>query len=287
MKRRTILLERETFGGNLKNVEWIENYPGFAEGVPGAQLAAEMVTQATKYGLNIEQAEVTGIDLYSSTKWVQCTDGKGYSAAAVIIAGGSRYKRLGVHGEEELQGKGIINCALCDGGQFADKVVAVCGGGDTGITEALYLSKLASEVILIEAEPLLTATAILQERASANPKLAIHCGAKVEAIIGDSQVEAIELAEVESGQRRTLKVDGVLIGIGLKPNTNYLQGIVPLDSRGQILVNSRMETETSGIFAAGDIRHDSARQVVTAVGDGAIAALSAEMFLREWESVHT
>jgi len=148
-KRRTMLLEKESFGGIIKDVEWVENYPGFAEGVSGAHLASEMVTQATKYGLQIEQAEVLGIELYTSCRWVQCNGGTGYSATVVIIAGGSRPIKLNVPGEEVLQGKGIIHCALCDGGQFADRVVAVCGGGDAGVTEALYLTKLASKVILI------------------------------------------------------------------------------------------------------------------------------------------
>jgi len=286
-KQRTILLEKESFGGQIKNVECIENYPGFADGVSGAHLASEMVTQAIKFGLQLEQAEVVGIELYSSSRWVGCAGGAGHMATAVVIAGGSRHKRLGVPGEEGLQGKGVINCALCEGAQFADRVVAVCGGGDTGVTEALYLTKLASRVILIEAEFSLTATAVLQERASVNPKLDIRCGAKVEAIVGDSQVEAIELLEVGSGQRRTLKVDGVLVGIGFEPNTSYLEGIVPLDSQGRILVNDRMETQVPGVFAAGDIRQDSARQVVTAVGDGATAALSAERFLGQQESART
>jgi len=280
-KHRTILLEKESFGGYIKNVEWIENYPGFAEGVAGAQLASEMVTQATKYGLQLEQAEVVGIELYSSSRWVKCAGGTGYTVSVVIISAGSRLKKLGVPGEEVLQGKGVFNCALCDGGQFRERVVAVCGGGDSGITEALYMTKLASKVILIEAEPSLTATAVLQERASANPKLDIRCGVRVEAILGDSQVEAIELLEVGSGQKETLKVDGVLAHVGLEPNTSYLEGIVPLDSQGQIIVNDRMETDVPYILAAGDVRSGSPRQIVTAVGDGATAAISAQRLLQE------
>ncbi|MFC1908393.1 NAD(P)/FAD-dependent oxidoreductase [Chloroflexota bacterium] len=280
-KHRTILLDKESFGGIIKDVEWIENYPGFAEGVSGAHLASEMVTQATKYGLQIEQAEVVGIELYTSSRWVQCTGGAGYSATVVIIAGGARPIKLNVPGEEVLQGKGVINCALCDGGQFAGRVVAVCGGGDAGVTEALYLTKLASKVILIEAEPLLTATAVLQDRASVNPKLEIRCGAKVEKIVGDSHVEAIEFLEAASGRRETLKVDGVLVHVGLEANTSYLKGVVPLDSQGQIIVNDRMETEVPCVLAAGDIRSGSLRQIVTAVGDGATAAISAERLLQE------
>lgn len=279
-KRRAMLLEKEIFGGQIKNVEWIENYPGFAEGVAGAKLASEMLTQATKYGLQLKQAEVVGIELYKNCKWVKCTGGIGYTAAVVIIATGCRPKKLGVPGEEKLQGKGVFNCALCNGGQFADRVVVVCGGGDAGITEALYMTKLASRVILIEVEPALTATAVLQERASANPNLEIRCGVKVEAIIGDSQVEAVEFLEVGSGKRGVLKVDGVLVHVGLEPNMNYLRGILPLDSQGQIIVSDRMETQIPYILAAGDVRSGSPRQIATAVGDGTSAAISAERLLQ-------
>lgn len=278
-KYRTILLEKESFGGPVKNYEWIENYPGFAEGVSGANLTSEMVTQATKYGLQLQQAEAAGIELYTGCRWVKCADGKGYTAAVVIVAGGSHPKKLGVPGEEELRGKGIFNCALCDGGKFTDRVVAVCGGGDAGITEALYMTKLASKVILIEAMPALTASAILQERALANPKLEIRCGTKVENIVGESQVEAIEYLEGE--KKGTLKVDGILVHIGLEPNTSYLKGIVPLDSQDRIIVNDRMETEVPNILAAGDIRSGSPNQIITAGGDGATAAISAQRLLQE------
>lgn len=282
-KRRVLLLEKENFGGKIKNVEWIENYPGFAEGVAGPQLASDMVNQATKQGLQLEPAEVTGIELYSSSRWIGCANGAGYTTSTVIVASGSRFKRLGIPGEEKLRGKGVFSCALCDGGHFSDKVVAICGGGDTGVTEALYMTKLASKVILLELMPSLNATAVLQEKAKNNPKIEVHCGTKVEAILGDSRVEAIDLTEMGSGSRKTLKVDGVLVAVGLEPNTDYLNGIIPLDSQGHILVNERMETEVPGVFAAGDVRHGSPRQVVTAAGDGATAAISAEDFLREQE----
>jgi thioredoxin reductase (NADPH) len=281
--RRTLLLDKDSFGGYIRNVELIENYPGFSDGVSGAHLASEMVNQASKYGLRMEIAEVIGIELFSSCRWVGCVNGQGYTTNIVIIAGGSRHKKLGVPGEESLQGKGVFNCAFCDGSHFADRVVAVCGGGDAGVTEALYMVKIASEVILIEAESKLTATAILQERASTHPNLKILCGTKVEAIVGDGKVEAIELVDETGNQREKIRVDGVLVHIGQDPNTDYLEGIVPLDSQGQIIVNDKMETEVPYIFAAGDVRSGSPRQVVTAVGDGAIAAISVERLLQRGE----
>jgi thioredoxin reductase (NADPH) len=278
--RRTLLLDKDSFGGYIRNVELIENYPGFSNGIPGAQLASEMVNQAAKYGLRMKIAEVTGIELFSDCKWVGCASGQGYTTNIVIIAGGSRHKKLGVPGEESLQGKGVFSCAFCDGGQFADRVVVVCGGGDAGVTEALYMTKIASKVILIEAESKLTATAVLQERVFAHPKMEILCGMKVKAIVGDDKVEAIELEDVAGEKKERIKVEGVLVHIGQDPNTGYLEGIVPLDSQGQIIVNEKMETEIPYIFAAGDIRSGSPRQVVTAVGDGAIAAISGERLLQ-------
>jgi thioredoxin reductase (NADPH) len=279
-RRPTILLEKGIFGGPIMDYEWIENYPGLSDGVSGAQLASEMVNQATKYGLKLEQAEVEGIELFSNGRYVRCASGAGYMTSVVIIAGGSHPKKLGVPGEEKLQGKGVFNCAFCDGSKFADRIVAVCGGGDSGITEALYMTRIASKVIVLEVMSALTASAILQERASANPKLEIRCGTKVEAIIGDSQVEGVELIN-GGGQRETLKVDGVLVHAGQEPNTDYLKDIVTLDSGCRIIVNERMETEVPFILAAGDIRSGSPNQIITAAGDGATAALSAERLLQE------
>jgi thioredoxin reductase (NADPH) len=278
---RTLLLEKETVGGYIMNVEYIENYPGFPEGVVGSQLGMDMKNQALKYGLRTERNEVLALQNSPGSKTVSCADGTTYTASAVIIAGGSVPKKLGVPGEEKLSGSGIISCAFCDGGQFAGRVVAVCGGGDAGVTGALYLAKIASKVVLIEALPLLTATAILRGRVKDNPKIEVRCGTKVTAIIGDSQVEGIEIIEEKSGQKGTLKVDGVLVHVGLDPNTDYLEGVVPLDGQRQVVVNEWMETEIPGIFAAGDIRSKSPGQVSTAVGDGAAAGMSAQRFLQK------
>jgi len=277
---RTLLLEKGTVGGYIMNVEWIENYPGFAEGVVGSQLGMEMKNQATRYGLRIERNEVIAIESSPGSRWVTCIDSANYTTSAVIIAGGSVPKKMGVPGEDKFRENGVINCAFCDGGQFTDQVVAVCGGGDAGVTEALYLTQLASKVILIEVLPELTATAILQDRARKNPKIEIRCGVKVEAITGDAQIEAIEFVDVASGKKGTLKVDGVLVHVGLDPDTDYLEGVVPLDSQGQIVVNQWMETEAPGIFAAGDIRSGSPRQVSAAAGDGATAGIAAQRFLQ-------
>jgi thioredoxin reductase (NADPH) len=277
--RRALLLDKDTAGGYIRNIELIENYPGFSVGVSGAKLAAEMVNQAKKYGLQIENADVTGLELFSGTRYIGCSRGQGYTTNIAIFTGGSKNKKLGVPGESELLGKGVFECALCDGGHFERKVVAVCGGGDAGVTEALYMAKIASKVIIIEAMPVLTATAVLQDRVKAQANIEVRCGMKVEAITGKDKVESIELTAGK--KKETLKADGVLVHIGLEPNTGYLDGIVPLDEHGQIIVNAKMESEVPYIFAAGDIRSGSPRQVVTAVGDGAIAAITAQRLLQE------
>ncbi|MDD5339447.1 MAG: FAD-dependent oxidoreductase [Dehalococcoidales bacterium] len=277
--RRVLLLDKDVAGGYLRNIELIENYPGYPDGISGAALASQMVAQAQKFGVRIENADVTGIESFSGTRYVACAGGQGYTTNVVIIAAGSKNKKLNVPGEAELLGRGVFECALCDGGQYEGKTVAVCGGGDAGVTEALYMSRIASKVICIEAMPKLTATAILQERLAATPNIEVRVGTSVTAILGQDKVEAVEL--MSDGKKETLKVDGVLVHIGLEPNTAYLEGVVPLDKQGQVVVSKTMESEEPYIFAAGDVRSGSPRQVVVAVADGAMAALSAERLLQE------
>jgi thioredoxin reductase (NADPH) len=278
-RRRALLLDKETAGGYIRNIDLIENYPGFADGVAGASLASSMVEQATRYGLQIETAEVAGIELFSGTRYVGCAGGQGFTTGVIIIAGGSRNKKLGVPGEAELSGKGVFECAFCDGGHYAGRVVAVCGGGDAGVTEAIYMAKIASKVIVIEALPALTATAVLRDRLAALPNVEIRTGTRVESIAGGEKVEGIKL----SGRKDVLQIDGVLVHIGLDPDTGYLEGIIPLDEQGQVIVNDRMESEVPYVLAAGDIRSGSPRQVVTAIRDGAIAGITAEKLLQEMQ----
>ncbi|OPY76321.1 MAG: Thioredoxin reductase [Syntrophorhabdus sp. PtaU1.Bin058] len=277
---RVLIIEKDAFGGQLNQISMIENYPGFVDGIAGPQLAAEMLGQAMKYGAEIEQGEVTGIESGPDLRTVSCGDGRRFTCRVVIIAGGSRPRDMGVPGEDALKGKGLIHCALCDGGQFAGGVVAVCGGGDAGISEALYLANLPASVVLIEAMPALTATAVLQERVHSDGRIEVCCGTKVVRIVGDEKVEAIELKDAESGNTETRTVDGVLVHIGIEPNTGYLRDVLSLDGEGQIVVNERFETAASYILAAGDIRSGSPRQVVTAVGDGAAAAITAQRLLQ-------
>lgn len=277
---RVLVLEKEQFGGQLKNIDWIEDYPGFRDGVGGPQLATAMIEQATQAGVELELREVTGIESFSGCRSVICADGRCYTAAAILVAAGCHPKPLPLADTEKFRNKGIIHCALCEGGLYTDRIVAICGGGDTGVTEALYLLKRASKVIVVEALQELQALEVLQERLRANPKAEIRCGTIVTAIRGDQFVEEIDLLDSASQQVETLKVDGLLVAIGIEPNSQCLQDAVPLDQYGQVPVGSQFETETPYIFAIGDIRAGSPRQIATAVGDGAAAAIAAQRILQ-------
>ncbi|MFC2040791.1 NAD(P)/FAD-dependent oxidoreductase [Chloroflexota bacterium] len=278
-KLNTLIIEREKFGGELLDRDLIENYPGYPNGVSGPELGSNMASQVMNYGTQIQFDEVEQIDIDEDYKTVKTAQGN-YRSKALIIAGGAHPMKLGVPGEQEFADRGVFYCATCDGPRFANKEVAVAGGGNSGMTEALLLARMVSKVTIIEMLPQLTGTKILQERISSNPKIETMCGVKIEAIRGDDQVKALDLLDMQTGQKSTLEVDGILVWIGLIANTDYLKGKVPLNEKGQILVNAQMETEIPGVFAAGDIRHNSPMQITTAVGDGATAALSLERYLQ-------
>ena len=275
---RTLILEKETPGGDLMNIDLIENYPGFQDGVNGADLGSQMMTQATKFGAELQFAEVEKIIPGANEKILETSAGE-FKAKAVIIASGSHSRKLGVPGEAELTNKGVFYCATCDGPRFAGKVVAVAGGGDSGVTEALFMSGFVSKIIIIEIMPQMLATKMLQERVLAHPKIEVRCGVKIEAIRGGGNLEYLELADVKTGQKSTLKVDGLLVRVGLISNTAFLKGTLPLNPNGQVMVNEQMETEIPGIYAAGDVRHNSPMQIVTAVSDGATAAMRSLKYL--------
>ncbi len=273
-----LLIEKGGIGGLMVNAEQMENYPGFPEGISGFELGELMHKQALKYGLEILLAEVSGIELQEKQKVVKTTQGN-FIAGAVIIAGGSERSKLDVPGEEAFTGKGVSYCATCDAAFFNEQTVAVVGGGNAAISEALHLAKFASRVVVIHRRDQLRAARILQERAYAEPKVEFLLNNTVEEIEGQDLVERIRLQQKVTGEKSTLDVSGVFISVGQKPNTDYLKGIVPLDAKGYIITNDKMETEIPGILAAGDIRGSSIRQVVAAAGDGATAALYADRFL--------
>lgn len=276
----SLLIERLAIGGQIANAEKVENYPGFPEGIDGFELTQKMHQQATGFGLETVFADVTGIEISGQQKIVKTTEGD-YTAAAVIIAGGSTRQKLNVPGEQEFTGKGVSYCATCDAAFFRDQPVAVVGGGDAAITEAIHLTKFAATVTVIHRRRELRATRILQEVAFARPNIEFRWDSTIDAIEGEDFVKRIMLNNVHSGQKSMLDLSGVFVAIGFKPDTGYLRDIVPLDNGGHVITNEKMETETAGIYAAGDIRHNSARQAITAAGDGATAAIYAEKYLTE------
>ena len=277
-KLESLLLEKLAIGGLIANAELVENFPGFPAGIGGLDLTDLMQQQATKFGLQTLLAEVTGIELEKDRKLVKTTEGD-FIAKALIIAGGSKRQKLNVPGETEFTGKGVSYCATCDAPLFSDKTVAVVGGGNAAVSEVLHASKFASRVILIHRRNELRASAILQERVFAEPKIEFLWDTTVDSIEGENLVKRLRLNQVKTGEKSTLEVDGIFVSIGIQPDTDYLKGIVPLDSVGYIITDKNMQTEVPGIFAAGDIRQDSIRQSISAAGDGATAAVYAHRFL--------
>jgi thioredoxin reductase (NADPH) len=273
----SLLIEKEIIGGKVVNAELIENYPGFPQGISGYDLTDLMHQQATKFGVETLIAEVTSIDL-GDKKLVKTAQGD-FAGRAIIIAGGTERQKLGVPGEDEFVGRGVSYCATCDAPLFANQSVAVAGGGNAAIEEALHLTKFASKVTLIHRRGELRATRIVQERAFANPKIKFMWNSTIEQIKGNEKVKSLKLHNVQTGKTSTLSIDGIFVAIGFSPSTSYLKGLLSLDAEGYIITNDKMETGIRGVFAAGDIRSNSIRQVASAVGDGATAAVYAERFL--------
>jgi thioredoxin reductase (NADPH) len=276
---KSLLVERGIFGGQIVNARQVDNYPGFPDSISGFELASLMHEQAIKYGLETINAMVTAIK--PGGKYSVITAEGNFEAEAVIIAAGSEYRKLGVPGEQELVGRGVSYCATCDGFLFRDLDVAVVGGGDTAITDALELSEHASKVYVIHRRDQLRAGQVLQQKALARPKLEPVWNTVVEEIIGDNKVSCLSLRNVKTGEITKLEVAGVFVAIGIEPNSQCFADIVELDETGLIKTDELMATSASGIFAVGDIRKNSPRQVAGAVGDGAAAALSAFKYLRE------
>jgi thioredoxin reductase (NADPH) len=243
------------------------------------ELGSLMHQQAIKYGLETTEAEVTGI-APGNPHIVFTTEGN-FEAEAIIITTGSEYRKLGIAGEGGLLGHGVSYCATCDGFLFRGRDVAVVGGGDTAITDALELSQHANKVYVIHRRDQLRAGQTLQQRAFSQPKLEFVWNTVVEEIIGEQLVEHLKLRNVRTGELSTLKVAGIFIAVGLKPNSQCFSNIVELDDAGCIITNELMATSVPGIFAAGDVRQSSIYQVATAVGDGATAATSAFRYLQE------
>ncbi len=275
----TVLIEKLSPGGQVLTSDWVENYPGFPEGIAGWELIEKFVAQVKRLGFNKINAQVSNLLLQDPWKIIKLVDGTTIKSKAVVIATGAAHRQLGIPGERELVGKGVSYCATCDGPFFRDQVVAVVGGGNTAVQEAIFLTKFARKVYVIHRRDKLRAQKILQERAFANDKITFIWNTVVEEILGQEKVEALRLKNRVTQEETVLPVDGVFIFVGLVPQTAFLEGILELDERGFIITDAEMRTNIPGVFAAGDVRAKACRQIVTAAGDGATAAFMAEHYL--------
>jgi thioredoxin reductase (NADPH) len=276
---KSLLLEQGVFGGQIVNARLVENYPGFPEGISGAELGEFMRRQATKYGLETLNTGVNGVR--TGNGFEVSTSEDNIQTKSIIIASGAEYRKLDAAGEERLSGRGVSYCATCDGFFFRDREVAVVGGGDTAITDALELAQHCRKVYIIHRRDQLRATKAMQEKAFSQPKIELVWNTVVQEIVGDKMLSSLHLRDVKTGQSSDLEVDGIFVAVGIKPNNQVFSQMVTLDEAGFIITDELMRTSAPGIFAAGDIRHNSFRQVITAAGDGASAAMSAFKYVKE------
>ncbi|HLD35803.1 MAG TPA: thioredoxin-disulfide reductase [Planctomycetota bacterium] len=281
---KTLLLEKIAPGGLVITTEKVENYPGFADGVNGYDLMDQMIKQAEKFGLETASEAVISISQSDRSFYVK-TAVQEYQALSVIIASGTVYRNLGVDGERAFIGRGISYCATCDAPLFRNKEVVVVGGGDAAIEEALFLTKFVKKLYLIHRRDKLRASAILQERAKQNSKIEFIWNSVIDKVVGTGKIEKVGIRNVLDGSERGLNIDGIFVFIGFEPNTVFLKDFVNLDKEGYVITDSGMKTSCEGVFAAGDVRSNTLRQIITACGDGARAAVSAQHFVENLKGI--
>ena len=276
----TLLIERMSAGGQMALTGEIENYPGFDEGVDGFTLGMKMQTAAEKFGAKTEYDEVAEVDFSGKIKKVRTVGGE-FFGKTVVISTGANPRELGVNGESELVGRGVHYCAHCDGRFYKDKTVAVIGGGNSAVSDALYLSRLAKKVYLIHRRDSLRAEKIFEEALKNADNIEILWNSKVEDFITDGRVTGLKLICTQSEKVSEIECDGVFVSIGRKPATDFLQGVVALDKNGYIVADESTKTEIDGVYAVGDVRTKPLRQIVTAAADGAVAVHFAEEYLND------
>jgi thioredoxin reductase (NADPH) len=281
---KAVLLEKGVLGGAPMNTEHVENYPGFPEGVSGRELMAKMAEQARRLDLPItEFSQVEGID-HGDGKFTVRTDKESFESLAVILAMGTDPAKLGIPGEDTLVGRGISYCATCDGMFFRDQEVAVVGGGDSALVEALTLANIASRVYVIHRRNEFRAQRILQDRAAGNDRIRFLLNKTPTEIRGRDQVESVMLRDASTGVSSELPISGVFLYVGSRPATSFVRGLAETDNAGFVITDDELATRTRGLFAAGDVRRKSLRQISTAVGDGALAAVNLEKYVLETRS---
>ncbi len=270
----TVLLENMLIGGQITKTVRVDNYPGFQDGIDGFAIGMNMQKQAERFGLKIKHEGVDSAELLGNSKRLCCGEDI-IEAKAVIIATGAHPKKLGIEREDELSGSGVSYCATCDGAFFRDAEVAVVGGGDTAVSDALYLARFAKKVYVIHRRDELRAVKALQRAMFAAQNIEFIGSSTVSALRGESELEAVQLKSTLSGDAVELPVQGLFVAIGVQPNTALFAGAVLLDEEGRIITDKYMRTNIPGVYAAGDVRNTPLRQVVTAAADGAIAATDA------------
>ena len=279
---KTLLLEKLITGGQVMTTDQIENYPGFPEGITGYELSQRMRDQAERFGIEIRNAEVTALKPGNPHHTVVLEEGEEVVGRTIIIASGAQPRRAGFPGEAEFTGRGVGYCATCDGALYRDETIAVVGGGDTALQDAVFLTRFAQKVYLIHRRDQFRGARFYQERVFSNDKIEILWNTVVTEIRGDKNVSGLRLKNVKTGQESDLAVTGVFVFVGIQPITSWLSpDLLAMDEYGFIKTDDNMATSIPGIFAAGDVRAKLLRQISTAVGDGSLACFSAEKYLEE------
>ncbi len=278
---KCLLIEKMVPGGSALITDWVENYPGFPDGISGADLTDRFIKQAKRFGLKIENEAAEALWLDDGLKKIS-TDQRLITAASVIIASGTSPKKLGIEGEKSFYGKGVSTCATCDGLFFRDKTVAAIGGGDSAVQESIFLTKFVKKVWLIHRRDSLRAAKILQERAFKNDKIEILWDTIPKKISGKNSVETLAVQNLKTEQMKDLSIDGCFIFAGTNPNTGFMVDPIKKDENGFIYTDQNMETSVKGLFCVGDARQTPLRQIVTAAGDAAIAVMGAEKYIENF-----
>ena len=275
----TALIEQMMGGAQIINVERIENFPGFPEGISGAELGPILQEQAMNAGMQFILDEANEVSRDGDLKLVSGYGGT-YRARAVIVATGSRLRSAGIPGEEEFRDRGVSHCATCDGAMSMGQTVGVVGGGDSAADEAITLTEYADRVLLFHRRDQLRAQYVLQQRLREHPKIELHWNTQVTKVLGDNSVTGVRLLNTDTNEESQVQLNSLFVYVGLEPNSELVQGLVEMDNAGHIPVNLSMETSEPGLYAVGDVRQHSAAQLVAAAGDGATAAIAAYKYLR-------